>query len=91
MANTQQAFKRTRQNEKRRMRNRWQLSRMRTALKTVLKTIASGDTEAAQTQFKEATTLVDRLASRGIIHKNKASRFKSRINAKIKQLAQSNS
>lgn len=87
MANTKQALKRTRQNEKRRMRNRWQLSRMRSQIKTVLKAIETGSVNEASTEYREAASLVDRLVAKGMIHKNKASRHKSRLSIKLKQLA----
>lgn len=87
MANTKQALKRTRQNEKRRMRNRWQLSRMRSQIKTVLKAIETGSANEATTEYREAASLVDRLVAKGMIHKNKASRHKSRLSIKLKQLA----
>ncbi|MFO1259216.1 MAG: 30S ribosomal protein S20 [Gammaproteobacteria bacterium] len=87
MANTKQALKRTRQNEKRRMRNRWQLSRMRSQIKTVLKAIETGSVNEASTEYREAASLVDRLVAKGMIHKNKASRHKSRLSIKLKQVA----
>lgn len=87
MANTKQALKRTYQNEKRRMRNRWQLSRMRSQIKTVLTTIETGNADEAKTQYQAAASLVDRLVAKGMIHQNKAARHKSRLNDKIKGLA----
>jgi small subunit ribosomal protein S20 len=60
---------------------------VRTYLKKVVVAIAEGDKEKAQTAYNEAVPVVDRMADKGIIHKNKASRHKSRLNTKIKALA----
>jgi small subunit ribosomal protein S20 len=56
-------------------------------LKKVLSAIASGDKEAAQAAYTAATPLLDRMATKGLIHKNKAARHKSRLAAQIKALA----
>lgn len=60
---------------------------MRTAMKKVVKLIASGDKEAAAEAFKAAVPVIDSAASKGLIHKNKAARHKSRLNAHIKTMA----
>lgn len=86
MANIASARKRARQAEKRRQHNVVLRSRMRTSVKKVLKAIAAGDKSAAQEAFKEAVPLIDSTANKGMIHKNKAARHKSRINARIKAL-----
>lgn len=59
---------------------------MRTYIKKVRKAIAAGDKEAAQALFKQAVPVIDRMAGKGLIHKNTAARYKSRINARIRQL-----
>jgi len=59
---------------------------MRTLLKKVSAAIEAGDKETASKEFANATPILDRYASKGLIHKNKASRSKSRINAAIKAL-----
>jgi small subunit ribosomal protein S20 len=59
----------------------------RTSLKKVLSAIASGDKEAATAAYTAATPLLDRMATKGLIHKNKAARHKSRLAAQIKALA----
>jgi small subunit ribosomal protein S20 len=59
----------------------------RTSLKKVLSAIASGDKEAAQAAYSAATPILDRMATKGLIHKNKAARHKSRLAAQIKALA----
>lgn len=87
MANTAQAKKRARQNEKARQRNAGQRSEMRTYLKRVVKAISEGNLELARTEYRSASSIVDRMATKGIIHKNKAARHKSRLNAHIKKLA----
>ncbi len=86
MANSPQARKRARQAEKRRLHNRSRRSMMRTYIKKVRKAIAAGDKEAAQALFKQAVPVIDRMAGKGLIHKNTAARYKSRINARIRQL-----
>ncbi len=59
---------------------------MRTFIKKVLAAIESGDKSAAQTAYKEAVPVIDSSADKGIIHKNKAARHKSRLNARIRAL-----
>ena len=87
MANTTQARKRIRQAEKARQLNASQRSAMRTAVKKLLKTIATGDKSAALQGFSKASSFLDRAARKGLIHKNKANRLKSRLNAKIVAIA----
>jgi len=111
LANSVQAKKRARQNEKRRQHNASLRSMVRTYLKKVDAAIASGDKAVAQEAYtasvpvidrmadkgsgdkavaQEAYTasvpVIDRMADKGIIHKNKAARHKSRLNAKVKAL-----
>ena len=87
MANTVQAKKRARQSEKRRRHNASFRSMVRTALKRVVAAIEAGDAEKARSAYVEAVPVIDRMADKGIIHKNKAARHKSRLNARIKDLA----
>ncbi len=87
MANTPQAKKRARQNEKARKHNASMRSMGRTYLKKVLAAIATGDKVAAQAAYVTAVSVIDRIADKGLIHKNKAARHKSRLNAKVKALA----
>ena len=87
MANTAQAKKRARQNEKARKHNASIRSMGRTYLKKVVSAIASGDKAAATAAYTAAVAIIDRIADKGIIHKNKAARHKSRLNAKIKAMA----
>lgn len=86
MANTAQARKRARQAEKRRTHNASQRSMVRTYIKRVRSTIDSGDHEAARAAYDEAVPVIDRMADRGIMHKNKAARHKARLNAAVKAL-----
>jgi len=86
LANTAQARKRARQAEKHRQHNAAQRSAMRTHVKTVEKAVIAGDKEAATEAFKTAAPAIDRTANRGLIHKNKAARQKSRLNTQIKAL-----
>ena len=87
MANTVQARKRARQSEKQRQHNAALRSELRTALKKTQKAIATGDKAAAQQIYQSATSVVDRIADKKIIHKNKAARHKSRLAAQIKAMA----
>ena len=86
MANSAQARKRVRQAEKARQRNASQRSMLRTKVKAVFSTIAAGDKSAAEAAFKEAVPALDHMARKGLIHKNKAARYKSRFNAQVRAL-----
>lgn len=86
MANSAQARKRARQAESRRQSNAGRRSEMRTELKKVATAIEAGDQEGAVSAFKAAAPLLDTLARKGLIHKNKAARHKSRLNAKIRAM-----
>ena len=86
MANIKSAKKRAIQAEKRRQHNASRRSMTRTCIKKVLAAIAAGDKEAAQSALNAAVPLLDRMATKGLIHKNKAARHKSRLNAQIKAL-----
>lgn len=87
MANSPQAKKRARQAEVRRRHNAGMSSMVRTYIKKVVAATASGDKEAAQKAYAEAVPIIDSMADKGILHKNKAARHKSRLNAQIKALA----
>ncbi|WP_100643291.1 MULTISPECIES: 30S ribosomal protein S20 [Alteromonas] len=87
MANIKSAKKRAIQAEKRRQHNASRRSMTRTSLKKVVAAIEAGDKAAAQTAFVAAQPILDRMAARGLIHKNKAARHKSRLAAQIKALA----
>lgn len=87
MANSPQARKRARQNETRRKHNASLRSMVRTYLKKAYAAIESGEAEAAQAAYNTVVPILDRIADKGIIHKNKAARHKSRLNAQVKALA----
>lgn len=86
MANSAQARKRAKQNESRRQHNASQRSAFRTALKKTVSAVETGDYEAATAAYNAAVPIIDRAVTHGIIQKNKASRHKSRLNARIKAL-----
>ncbi len=86
MANTSQARKRARQSETRRRQNASFRSMVRTYLKKVTTAIEGGNYEKATTAYSEAVPVIDRMADKGIIKKNKASRHKGRLNTAIKAL-----
>ena len=87
MANIASARKAARQNEKRRQHNASLRSELRSAIKRVRKAIAAGDQVAARAVLRESTKVLDSIADKKIIHKNKASRHKSRLSAAIKAMA----
>lgn len=88
MANSAQAKKRARQNLKQRQHNASLRSMVRTYIKKVVNAIAKGEHAPAAEAYKIAVPVIDRMADKGIIHKNKAARHKSRLNGHIKALAQ---
>ena len=87
MANTAQAKKRVRQAEKSRQHNASLRSMVRTYIKKVLAAVEAGDQTQAQAALTAAMPIIDRMADKGIMHKNKAARHKSRLNTKVKALA----
>ena len=86
MANSPQARKRARQNEKRRRHNASFRSMVRSRIKKVRAAIEQKDKKAAAEAYRAAVPVIDRMADKGIIHKNKAARHKSRLNTAIKAL-----
>ena len=86
MANIKSAKKRVKTSEKSRVRNVEQRSRMRTLIKKVVTAIEGGKKEEAVVAYTAATPLIDGAVTKGLIHKNKAARHKSRLNTKIKAL-----
>lgn len=87
MANSPQAKKRARQNDVARKHNTGLRSMVRTYLKKVDAAIEAGDAKVAQAAYDQAVPVLDRMADKGLYHKNKAARHKSRMNTKIKALA----
>lgn len=86
MANTPQARKRVLQNEKRRQVNKHQRTRFRTSVKLVIKAIRGGDKAAAEAAFRSAMPVIDGAVTKGVIHKNKAARHKSRLNNRLRAM-----
>jgi small subunit ribosomal protein S20 len=86
MANTKSAKKAARQTERRTQVNKARRSRLKTYMRKVEEAIAAGDKEAANVALREAQPEIQRSASKGIIHKNNASRKISRLSARIKSL-----
>lgn len=84
MANIKSAIKRARQNVKLRKHNASARSMYRTFVKNVLKAVDAGNKELAQTAFTKAQPIIDKAAQKGLIHKNKAARIKSRLSARVK-------
>jgi small subunit ribosomal protein S20 len=77
------ALKAHKQSLKNREHNRQFRSRLRGALKNVRTAIAGNDLAAAKTALKQTISLIDRMASKGIIHRNAAGRYKSRLNTRL--------
>ncbi|MGD8430204.1 MAG: 30S ribosomal protein S20 [Ectothiorhodospiraceae bacterium] len=86
MANIASAKKRARQAEHRRRHNQARRSMMRTHLKRVTQAIESGDKAKAEAAYNTAVPVLDRMATKGIIHRNKAARHKSRLSRDIKAM-----
>ncbi|MDX1915263.1 MAG: 30S ribosomal protein S20 [Methylophilus sp.] len=87
MANTAQARKRARQSVKVNAHNAALRSTLRTAIKKVIKAVESGDKALAAATYTANVAVIDRIADKKIIHKNKAARHKSRLSAAIKAMA----
>ena len=86
MANTKQSKKRARQSVIHREHNAALRSMVRTHIKKVAKLAAEGKKQEAETAFKEAVPVIDRIADKGLIHRNKAARHKSRLHQHIRAL-----
>lgn len=86
LANTAQARKRARQSERRRLHNASRKSLFRSRLKLVVKAIEGGDKEAAKAAYSAAVPIIDRMVKTALVHKNKAARHKSRLDARIKAM-----
>jgi len=86
LANSAQAKKRALQAEKRRQHNVALRSRMRTYVKRTVTQISAGEGEQAGETYRKAVPLIDSMVTKGLIHKNKAARHKSRLNSAIKAL-----
>ena len=87
MANHVSALKRARQTETRTEVNRANRSRVRTSLRALREALAKGDAKAAQEQYRSTISSLDKSVQKGVLHRNTVSRYKSRLNARLKTLA----
>jgi len=86
MANHFSALKRARQTEKRTAQNRANKSRLRVALRGFREAVAAGNKETAEQSFRSAVSVLDKSIQKGVVHANTASRYKSRLNARLKAI-----
>ncbi|MBX3352595.1 MAG: 30S ribosomal protein S20 [Phycisphaeraceae bacterium] len=84
MAHSLSAKKRIRQNEKRRALNRWRKRAMRDSIKDLLDKVLHASVEDSEKAYRDACAVIDKTAQKGVIHKNTAARYKSRLNARVK-------
>ena len=87
MANTKSAEKAARQAVKHRIHNVALRSRMRSAIRKVVDAVDASKKDDATGAYKEAQPVIDSMVSKGLVHKNKAARHKSRLSAKLKKVA----
>jgi small subunit ribosomal protein S20 len=87
MANHVSALKRARQTETRTEVNRTNRSRVRTSLRALRDALAKGDAKEAQAQYRATVSTLDKGVQKGVLHSNTVSRYKSRLNARLKALA----
>ncbi len=87
MANSPQTRKRARQNVVRNQRNRSYRSSVRTSIKALLNAISAGDKDGTPAAYRNAVSVIDKSAIRGLMHKNTAARLKSRLNKRVQGLA----
>jgi small subunit ribosomal protein S20 len=86
MANHFSALKRARQTEKRAENNRANRSRLRSSLRELKESLAKSDKQAAETTFRQTVSALDKAIQKGVIHENTASRYKSRLSARVNAL-----
>lgn len=87
MANHFSALKRARQTEKRTVRNRANTSRLRTTLRDLRESLAKGNAEEADQVFRQTVSALDKAVQKGVLHGNTASRYKSRLSARLNAIA----
>ncbi|HEX8811613.1 MAG TPA: 30S ribosomal protein S20 [Terracidiphilus sp.] len=87
MANHVSSLKRARQTERKTAVNRANRSRVRSSLRALREALVKGDVKAAQEQFRATVSALDKSVQKGVLHKNTVSRYKSRLNARLKALA----
>ena len=86
MANSAQARKRARQNTTNRLHNTAQRSELRTSIKACLKALDGSDRPAAEAAYHTATSEIDSAVHKGLHHRNRAARLKSRLNNRLRQM-----
>jgi small subunit ribosomal protein S20 len=86
MANHFSALKRARQTTKRTARNRANTSQLRTSLRVLRESLEKGDKEAAGKTYRETVSALDKAIQKGVLHENTASRYKSRLSARLNAL-----
>ena len=86
MADHFSALKRARQTSKRAEKNRANRSRLRSSLRELKEALAKGDKQAAETTFRQTVSALDKAIQKGVIHENTASRYKSRLSARVNAL-----
>jgi small subunit ribosomal protein S20 len=84
--NTASARKRVRQNERRRALNRWRTRRIKDQVKTFLAAVQERNVETAEAEFRKTASVLDRIAAKGTIHRNKAARSKQRLARRLNEL-----
>ena len=84
MANHFSALKRARQTDKRTAVNRANTSQLRSSLRAMRESLAKGDKTAAQKTYRETVSALDKAIQKGVLHKNTAARYKSRLSARVK-------
>ncbi len=87
MANSKSAEKRVRQNERRRMINRRNLSRLKTEIKKFRRLLQQENLAGAQKMLSQVYRVIDRSSQKGVIHSNTADRYKSRLTRRLSVLA----
>jgi small subunit ribosomal protein S20 len=88
MANHFSALKRTRQTETKTARNRASKSRLRSSIRSLREALASGNKETVEQAFRQTVSALDKSVQKGVLHDNTASRYKSRLSARVKAMAQ---
>lgn len=87
MANSPQARKRAKQNSVRRLRNHSQRAAVRTAIKKLDAAIVAGNQDEAKAAYESSVSMIDKATTKGLHHKNRAARLKSRLNKRVKEMA----
>jgi len=87
MANHVSALKRARQTERKTTVNRNNKSRMRTAIRNLREALSSGDKSKAAEAYRSTVSVLDKSVQKGVLHKNTASRYKSRLSARVEAVA----